>query len=136
MRAVASSPRSRKPGTGHTSRIGALFFGVIVGALAAIVGGAVLALLGLSTSGWLAAVLMLLAVGAGGWLAARRLAGTGWKPGLYVGLLLALLTLIVTLVSGQRLGIGGVVVVSAVCAAAGALGGWLSGRISGRRVRP
>lgn len=135
MRAVASSPRSRKPGTGRASWIGALFFGVVVGALAAIVGGVVLALLGLSTSGWLAAALMLLAVGAGGWLAARRLAGTGWKPGLYVGLLLALLTLIVTLVSGQRLGIGGVVTVCAVCSATGAFGGWLSGRIFSRSVR-
>ncbi|HEY0605606.1 MAG TPA: TIGR04086 family membrane protein [Herpetosiphonaceae bacterium] len=134
MRTIVSAPGVHTiPGAGRGSRLGALGLGVLVGTLTAIVGGLVLALLGLSTGGWLAVALMLLAVCAGGWLAARRTAGSGWRPGLYVGLLLAMLTLTVTLVSGESLDLGGVVTVLAVCAAAGALGGWLSGRIWWRR---
>ncbi|HEY0735899.1 MAG TPA: hypothetical protein VGD69_13385 [Herpetosiphonaceae bacterium] len=134
MRTIVSAPRAHTThDAGRGSRLGALCLGVLVGALTAIVGGLVLGLLGLSTGGWLAVALMLLAVGAGGWVAARRLAGSGWRQGLYVGLLLALLTLTVTLVSGENVGLGGVVTVPAVCAAAGALGGWLSGRIIWRR---
>lgn len=131
MRTIASAPRAHTPsGAGRVSRLGALCLGVLVGALTAIAGGLVLTLLGLSTGGWLAVALMLLAVGAGGWIAARRIAGAGWRQGLYAGLVLALLTLIVTLVSGESLDLGAVVTVPAVCAAAGAIGGRLARRVA------
>lgn len=135
MRTIASSSRAHITDSRPVSRLGSLCFGVVVGALTAIIGGVLFWLLGLSTDGWLAVVLMLLAVGAGGWLAAWRIGGSGWKHGLYVGLLLAALTLIVTIVSGESLGLGGVVTVFAVCAAAGALGGWLARWAALRRGR-
>lgn len=136
MRTIASSPRTHTtPDTRRVSRLGALCFGVIVGALTAIIGGVLLWLLGLSTGGWPAVGLMLVSVGAGGWLAAWRIGGSGWKHGLYVGLLLAALTLLVTLFSGESLNLGGVITVFATCAAAGALGGWLARRVVLRRSR-
>ena len=49
MRTIASSPRTHTtPDTRRVSRLGALCFGVVVGALTAIIGGVLLWLLGLS----------------------------------------------------------------------------------------
>lgn len=68
-----------------------------------------------------------------GVLVGALIATDGW---LAVALmLLALLTLIVTLVSGERLDLSAVVTVPAVCAAAGMIGGWLARRIAWRRGR-
>jgi hypothetical protein len=127
-RTQASAPRKQ------SARLAGLLLGLSYGVAAAIVGGVLLALAGLPADGWLAVTLMLLSVGAAGWVSARRVAGVGWKTGLLAGLLLALLTLIVSLVGGESFGIGGVAAVGGGCGAAGAIGGCLAQRFApGRR---
>lgn len=127
MRRMAMYPhRTTRDRVQRQTWLGTVGVGVCIGALAAIIGGWLLVLLDLPADGWLAAALMLLAVALGGWIAASRVAGSGWKPGIQVGVLLSSITVAVALLQGKLLGLAGLLVLFAACAALGAFGGWLA----------